>query len=80
MVPGEKFSTTTSAQRSRGSINSRLSGRFISSATLCLELFKCAQPRFVIQKLPALEAATLNVNARQAGPGAAFNLDDLCTR
>ena len=57
MVPGEKFSTITSAQRISGSRTSRLSARFMSSARLRLEVLRCAN-HGLSSKLPAFEALT----------------------
>ena len=57
MVPGEKFSTITSAQRIKGSNTSPAFARFISSARLRFDVLKCAN-QGLSSKLPGLEALT----------------------
>ena len=76
MVPGEKFSTTTSAQSISGSSTSRLAGascRARGSAWRC----SGARTRACRRSCPAREAADLHVDARQARPRARFDLDHL---
>ena len=57
MVPGEKFSTTTSAHSISGFKISRLSGFFMSSARLRFEVFRCAN-HGLSSKLPGFETLT----------------------
>ena len=57
MVPGEKFSTTMSAQSISGSITSRQRGCFMLIRSPCLEVFMCMN-QGLSSKLPGLEAAT----------------------
>ncbi len=56
-MPGEKFSTTTSAHSMSGSSTSRLSGFFMSSVRLRLEVLRCAN-QGLSSKLSARDALT----------------------
>src|SRR5690349_12034257 len=66
MVPGEKFSTTTSAQSIRGFRTSRLAGFFMSSDRLSFDVLRCAN-QGLSSKLSAREALTCTSRRERQG-------------